>query len=353
VAAWGLPSAHRLPEQPLDDGAFDRLVAESAGQRVLGLLGAAIADGTLPVSVAQRGRFDETWQAWLGHALQVERLTARVVTDLAVAAVPARVLKGVALAHTAYAEPAHRVFGDVDLLVPHDRLHHAVAVLEQTRDARRAEPEVAPGFDDRFGREAMVRVDGIEVDLHRTLVNGAFGVRVDLGGLFAEPEPIVVDGTEVATLPAPARLVHAAYGATLSDWPPRLVAFRDLVQILVREAPPTDAVIDTARRWRGEAVLAAGVVAAWRALRMTTRPRLLDWAEAHRPATLDRLFIASARGPARGYTAGLTTLAVTPGFGARVAYLRAVLRPSAQYREARGLGRAALVGAGARRARRG
>ena len=45
----------------------------------------------------------------------------RALEVLAAAGIPSRVLKGVALAHTAYPQPELRVFGDVDLLVPSAR----------------------------------------------------------------------------------------------------------------------------------------------------------------------------------------------------------------------------------------
>jgi len=352
VAAWGLPTAHRLPDRAVTDDAFGALLASCEQQRVLGLLGLAVRDGAFPVTEPQHEQLDPVWQGWLGHALRVERLATRVVAGLDDAGIPTRILKGMALAHTSYPDPAARVFGDVDVLVPADRLHRAAAVVVDL-GGRRAEPEVRPGFDDRFGREAMVRLDQVEIDLHRTFVNGAFGVRIDLAGLFATPVTVPIGATTVAVLPPVARLLHAAYASTLSDWPPRLVAIRDLAQVLLHDAPEPEAVVDTAARWRGTAVLAAAVVQAWRTLRLTERHPLLEWAERTRPGPIDRLWIAGARGRARGYTAGLTTFAVTPGVRGRSAYLQAVLWPSRDYRDARGLGRFALVGAGATRARRG
>ena len=86
------------------------------------------------------------------------------------AGIESRVLKGVALAHTAYDDPADRVFADVDLLVPGDELTRAATVLTAALGAERPVPEIRPGFDDRFGKEAMLKVDGLELDLHRTFV---------------------------------------------------------------------------------------------------------------------------------------------------------------------------------------
>jgi hypothetical protein len=216
----------------------------------------------------------------------------------------------------------------------------------------RAEPELRPGFDDRFGREAMVRVGAIEVDLHRTFVNGAYGTRIDTAPIFAEPDRIHLAGRPVRVLPPADRLLHAAYASTLSDWPPRLVACRDLAQVLLVDRPPATEVIERAADWRAGAVLAAGIRAAWRTLRLTDRPALLDWAEAHRATVTDRLLMAAARGPARGYTSQLTSVLALPGLRTRAAFLRAIALPSREYRDARRLGRFGLLGAGTRRARR-
>jgi hypothetical protein len=91
----------------------------------------------------------------------------------------------VALANTVYADPALRVFADVDLLVPSADFGHAARILESALGADRALPEIRPGFDARFGREAMLRSDnGLALDIHRTFVDGGFGLTVDLDDLF-------------------------------------------------------------------------------------------------------------------------------------------------------------------------
>ena len=148
------------------------------------------------------------------------------------------------------------------------------------------------------------------------------------------------------------RLLHAGYGSTLSDWPPKLVAYRDLAQVLLVDRPPASEVIARATRWRSEAVLAAGIRDAWRTLRLTDRPLLFDWAAAHRATVTDRLLMAAARGPARGYTSQLTSVLALPGLRARIAFLRAIALPSREYRDARQLGELGLLGAWTRRARR-
>jgi hypothetical protein len=352
VTAFGLPSAHRLPSRPLDDDTFAELLAQCERHRVLGLLGVAVRDGAFPVTDAQREKVERDWEAWLAHAVRVERVLLEILAVLEPEPVTVLALKGLALAHTTYPDPNARVFGDVDVLVAPGGLHRAAHVLETQLGGTRAEPEVRPGFDDRFGREAMVRVHNIEIDLHRTFVNGAYGSHIHLESLFSAPERITIGGRAVAVPMAAHRLLHAAYASTLSDWPPRLVAYRDLAQVIAHNDPDPEAVLEHADAWRAEAVLATGITDAWRVLRLTDRPALLEWAERYRTRRRDRMLMAASRGPARGYTSQLTSVMAIPGLRARIAFLRAIAWPSREYRDARHLGRFGLLGSGAKRAMR-
>ena len=353
VTAWGLESAHRLPDRPLDDDAFAELPHAVRGSSRAGSPRVGGPRRSLPGHRRPaRGSGAPLGGLARPCGSRVERVLLEILDAFEPEPVTILALKGLALAHTSYPDPAARVFGDVDVLVAPGGLHRAAQVLVSTLGGTRAEPELRPGFDDRFGREAMVRVRTIEVDLHRTFVNGAYGSRIRLESLFAAPERITVGGREVP-VPAPEhRLLHAAYTSTLSDWPPRLVAYRDLAQVITHDDPTPEAVLAHADAWRAEAVLAAGVTDAWRALRLTDRPPLLEWAERYRSTRRDRVLMAASRGPARGYTSQLTSVIAIPGLRARIAFLRAITWPSREYRDARHLGRFGLLGSGARRAMR-
>ena len=64
-----------------------------------------------------------------------------------------RVLKGSALAHLDYDDPALRSFGDNDVLVRSTQFDAAVAALTDRRAPRKF-PEARPGFDRRSARAA-------------------------------------------------------------------------------------------------------------------------------------------------------------------------------------------------------
>jgi hypothetical protein len=334
IAAYGLRTAHPDASAPGDFGA---LLAECERERLLGLLARAVRDDRIAVTDEEYEKFEDVFRGWLTHALRVERLLIDATIALDHAGIESRVLKGVALSHTAYADSADRVFGDVDVLVPSDRLRDAAQVLADRFDAPGAPPELRRGFDDRFGKEAMIRVGAVELDVHRTFVEGAYGLTVELPDLFAPPYRFPLGGHELDALPQPQRLLHACYAAAFGDWPPRLMSLRDVAQLLLREQPHIVDVLTMARRWRAEAVVARAIVTTWNELALLDRPPVVEWAFRYEPTRTERLLLAAHQGPARAFTRHLAAVLVLPGMGDRLAYVRAITFPQREYLEARGM----------------
>jgi hypothetical protein len=229
------------------------------------------------------------------------------------------------------------VFGDVDLLVPAHSLTEAAGVLADRFDTPRAQPELRPGFDDRFGKEAMIKVGAIEVDVHRTFVEGAYGLTIDLTDLFAPPYRFPLGGHEFDALPQPQRLLHACYAAAFGDWPPRLMSLRDVAQLVLKEQPHIVDVLTMAHRWRAEAVVARAIVTAWDTLALTPRPPLVEWAHRYRASRTERLLLAAHEGPGRAFTRHVAAIVVLPGIADRAAYARAIAFPQRDYLAARGM----------------
>ncbi len=336
VAAYGLDTRVAIPAGPFDDETFDLLLVGAEEHRVLGQLGAAARDGALVVSEMQRERLEKVWRGWLVHDVRLEQLAVETVCRLDGAGIPSRLLKGLALARTAYPEPACRVYGDLDVLVPGDRLVESADVLGAAFGAVRVTPELRPGFDDRFGKEAMLRhPDGLELDVHRTFVDGALGLTVDLDDLFVEGQAFALGGHVVHALAPTPAFLHACYSAVLGDWPPRLAALRDVAQLVhVGGLDPSD-VRAMAARWRADAVVARAVTLAWEELRLRDGPEIVAWARAFRARPADRLLLASHVGRMRAFTRHLAALLVIPGVRARAAYVRAIAFPQPAYLEAR------------------
>ena len=234
------------------------------------------------------------------------------------------------------------MFGDVDLLVRSADFTRTADVLIAALKGQRALPELRPGFDERFGKEILVRVEAFEVDVHRTLVDGAYGLLVDLPDLFIDPQPFMVGERTLLGVGPEAAFLHACFAAALGDWPPRLVPQRDLAQIALGTLD-VDAALAMATRWRATAVVASAVAAAWDGLGLEPAHPLAVWAHSSELSRQDGLLLRSYRGSGRGYSSQLASLAVLRGFRARLAYAIGVGSPSKEYLAARGLRRSDLA----------
>jgi hypothetical protein len=284
-------------------------------------------------------------QSWLAHALRIEHLLLDVFDRLAAAGIDARVLKGVALAHIAYPEPSWRVFGDVDVLVPSDAFTRSAQILSEALGLRRAVPELRAGFDNRFGKEVLLKSrNGLELDVHRTFVEGALGLTLFAPDLFATSGMCDIGGRQLPTLPAPQLLLHAAYAAVLGDWPPRLSSIRDVAEVLIKLNPDADTVLELAERWRARGVLAQAITTSFDLLSPVPRPPLLDWARSYRAGPFERLLLASHLGSARAYTRHATALLTVPGVSGKLSYVRAIAWPQRAYLECRGFTRGQFAG---------
>ena len=341
VAAYGIPTPHCLPTAPLGETEFDVLLGECQHHRLVGFLGVAVRDGAFPVTDGQRMRVEEAWQGWLGHAVRVERLLLDATAVLDDHGIRSIVLKGAALAHTAYADPSLRVFGDVDLLVEPRNFTRTADVLVAEMGAERPLPELRRGFDDRFGKEILLKARDRELDLHRMFVEGPYGVAIELDDLWRAPDRFGLGGRELLTLARPAQVLHAAYAATLGDWPLRLGPLRDFVQTWSGNVATLEAAVDIARAWRCAAVIRAACERAQAAF--GTELPGLESQLAGRVSRRDRVFLASYRGSGRGYLRNLVAPVAVRGLGNKVRYVRSVAFPDPAYLAARGATRKGFI----------
>ena len=350
VAAHGLSGAPALAASPLAPAEWRQLLHGVSGERIEGLLGAAIAAGDLPVTDEQ---LDEARQAIRGRAsvdLFLERELLLTAGHLDAAGVTYRVLKGPAWAHTVYPDPSWRGFGDVDLLIPAADWYRAIRTLEGS-GARRQLPELRVDFDARFGKDAtLCSVRGWEIDLHRALVLGPYGLWVDHAELFAQSAAAIVGGRQLPVLDPDVAFLHACYNAALADDPPRLIALRDVGQMVLSVRLDPVRVQELASQWKGTAVVARALALASRILGVPLADHPVAEPFSRRRAGLwDRSLLASYRGPGRGYTSQATSVVALDGWGDRLAYLRALVRPQPSYLAARGISPATHIRRGLRR----
>jgi hypothetical protein len=333
--AGGRPTS--WPPRPLGEPEWDHLESGVHAERMEGLLAAAVGDGALPVTDAQRERVRHAARGRASVDLLLERQLLETASRLSRAGIDFRVLKGPAFAHLVYPDPAWRGSGDVDLLIGGEQWESTVGLLQRAGAARTI-PELRPHFDRRFGKEAtLVAPAGWQLDLHRTLVLGPYGLWVDAERLWSGVARLRIGATELPALPPETAFVHACLNASVADATPRLLAVRDVAQFLSGGAVDPDVVDGLARRWHAEAVVAAAVARATCLFGagVTTDARWRRWAT-RRPRTVERILMATYRGPAPGYSSQLAGVVALRGARAKLAYLGALAWPQPDYRRARG-----------------
>lgn len=332
VAAFGLPgSVLEPPRSPLDARAFSRLHSAVCEQRLTGLLWAATTSGHFPTTPQQLERIRESHRRRLAGVLVLERLLVDTVDRLSEAGIPSRVLKGAAMAHLDYSDPAHRAYGDIDILVPGHVFDDAIGVLLAT-GGRRRYPEPRPGFDSRFGKGACIRTTtGLEIDVHRTFSMGPYGERLALDDIWQRSESYSIAGRTLEALAPEARLLHAAYHAVLGDVRPRLAPLRDIAQLALSGQ------VDWGRLWTlmeksgGDAVVARGISMAWHELRIGDVLTLSEWAahyrEDQRAAQEISVYVGTSSYAARAFA----TVSAIRSLRDKTRYVSALVLPSGSY----------------------
>jgi hypothetical protein len=245
------------------------------------------------------------------------------------------VLKGAALAHTVYPEPCLRSFGDVDVLVSTRDWRRACDVLEEL-GLRRQRPEPRPGFDERFGKASVHKGDdAVEVDLHRTLVIGPFGLWIDPDALLSRTATFEVGGRTLRRLDDTGMLLNACMHASLGWRPPRLVPLRDVLQVARYAEVDWDVLAEWSARWRLAAVLRHAFSTAAGTLGVSVPAEAAAFVEAE-PDRAELRALEAYTGSRRqeGATA-LGTMRAIPGVRGKAAYALALAFPRREFLEAR------------------
>ncbi len=329
LAGHGLPGAGALRPEPVTDA---RLAA-AARHRLGGVLAAAVADGSLEVEADDRARIARAHEEAMRAALLLEEELLRASEVLATAGIDHRVLKGAALAHMVHPDPAERCFGDNDVLVGADDVDAAVGALLEA-GARRPVPALSSTFDRRFAKSVTLHWGGgTELDLHRTLAAGPYGFLVILDDLFRDPVEVMLAGRVVSTLPADLHLIHGAIHVALGDTEPRLGNVRDVALLAARPSVDLDRVIATVQRWQCAAPVAMGLRAT-RALGHDRSP-VEEWAEGLTISETDRRRLECYSDREGRFRRQARASMSVLGWRDRVAFARALLRPSAANRAAR------------------
>jgi len=340
VAAHGLPGAPTLASRvdALDPPVWAYLMQFARGERITGLLVSAILDAALPATEEQIDEAQGVHRAFMVTALALEATLVKTAAVLDDAGIDYRVLKGTGVAHLDYPHPWLRSFGDIDLLVRSSQYDHAVKTLVAAGH-RRNFPEPRAGFDRRFGKgSCLVGPAGYEIDLHRTLAMGPYGLRVNLDDLWRRSSTFELAGRRFLALGPEERFLHACFHAVLGNSPPRLAALRDVAEMHLTR--PLD--IDLTRRlsssWGADAVVARAVRVTSEVLGLTSDTPLTRWAREFTPDRRDQHFLAVYSGAPRSYAAkSFAAVTAIPGIRDKAAFLFSLAFPSRGYLEQRHL----------------
>jgi hypothetical protein len=328
--AVGLPGA-AIPEALPTGARWDDLLALAVAQRAVPLLANGVRFGILDATESQRSLLAHRHVDAMRSCVSLERVLVQATQPLREAGIGFRVLKGPGVAHLDYPDPSWRGFGDIDLLVPSSAYDEAVNLLERS-GARRRSPEIRPGFDRRFSKGVcMIRTDGFQLDVHRTLASGPFGFTVDLDELFASPEPLILGGETFLVPPRQIRFLHACFHAALGDVAPRIVAQRDVAQMVLATDLDLDRCLEVARRWRAGSVVSHALSHAWERLGLVPSPAIAKISR-QVPSRFERRALTAYHGPKRSYARQMVAaVPAIPGLGAKLTYVWSMLVVDPEY----------------------
>ena len=336
VARFGFPgsASHAVWDEPLDDDAFALHVGRCISQKLVGVLAAAVAAGAAPVTEQQfdvlSGHHEEAMHA----AIELEQLAVVVADVLAGAGVSSTLLKGSALAHTVALFPEQRTFGDVDVLVRSADVDSAVAALTRA-GAQRRMPELRVGFDRRFAKSVSMVWGKREVDLHRTLAPGPYGLSIIEEDLHADLSSFSVGGHRLRTFSPEMHLIHGCYHAALGDVAPALGSLRDIALLLGTPEIDNERIVNIVGRWGGNAVVARALSLSREAL-SPTPTALTKWGDRQTTSRRDRALLRSYQTQDRRFRRTATaSLLALPTWRDRADFLRSVARPSPEHRAAK------------------
>ncbi len=260
VAAFGLAgSRHNLPAAPVDDGAWEALVAACVDAGLVGLLAAAADAGAVPLGDGQAEALRGSAALAADRSLAVERAAAGHSARLAAAGVDHRVLDGPALVPRVFRDPGRRPLASVEVLVAPSALGTAHALLDGDADLVRVRDEALPG---------------------------GVGVRVRLADVADPPVEVAArgpegDGARLPGLPLDAACVTAC--ARAAAGPQELIALRDVAQIALVDPLDCELVWARAGAWRCTGIVAWAVAQAWQTFDLADKTELSVWAHRYEP----------------------------------------------------------------------
>jgi len=199
----------------IDAATASAVCTTAAHQGLACLLGAATERGWAQADDATTDVISAAWADRMAWCVQLDLLLLEVVAALTAHDISVRVLKGAAVATLDEPDPSWRSYGDVDVLVPPDRLLAAVDALADLHLQPAADPVGRRWLAAHGKGITLAHPSGVQIDLHRQLAAGPFGSRVHMASLFERGRTFEVGGTTLIALADEHRFLHACYHAVL------------------------------------------------------------------------------------------------------------------------------------------
>ena len=320
------------------DGSWPMFLRRLGAHSLTGLATAAANAGVLRLGDSEREQLAAVHRRVMQLNLALEQRLLAATEAFGAEGIEVVGLKGSAVARTAYPDPSWRPFKDLDLLVRTRDWERSCRLLGELGYARKL-GEPRPGFDERFGKAAThLSSDGFELDLHRRLVLGPFGLWMDPEPLFDRTATVQVGGRTLRRLGDTDLLLHACIHAALGWSPPLPMPVRDVAQIATSVPMDWDLLAASARLWRltvvvDHALRTASEATGWEpgdeARRLMTAAATPQEQRALHAYTGDRRW--------RGATA-LSSVRAIPGVRSKLAYVSTLVYPSREFLSARSAG---------------
>jgi hypothetical protein len=251
----------------------------------------------LPTTEAQRLSVMETHGESMAGCLMLEATLLGLLEGFKEAGIPVAVLRGVAAAHLEYSDPAVRPFCDIDLLIPPGLVERTAPVLAAAGLIPDPSP-VAKGRWDPPGL-AFLADHQLEIDLYDHVIGGPLVSTIPAVELWRDLSVFELAGTTVATLSPEARLISACLRATVGPTP-RLIALRDVVELVFGGQVEVSRVHQLAQEWSVRAVMAAAISRAWQTFALADVVALSNWAQRYHPSPTETEVLAAYRQPPQG-----------------------------------------------------
>lgn len=295
LCAYGLPSQLDAPNTALTHEQYRSVKEECSQHGLTGLLIRAIADEELLVDADSRADAGQLELDLVRGRIDYEKRVALPMAILDSAGVEFRVLKGLAVARLEYPDEIMRTTSDFDLAIRADQLDDAVAALVGA-GGKWNDPEPTAGWMRHVGKGATVYLPetSMEIDLHRLLVWGPFGVRLPEDALWGTPREVTIANRICKTLAREETLLHACVHQSVLGVV-RAREARDVAQMLIHRDLDVERLLQLSKAWGVETLLAMSIHCAHQYLALESGSHPLEhWAEAHRATLRERLWLRTA-----------------------------------------------------------